>query len=338
MRVFDWKQFLAEQRIPFIEKGANVKRGEISIKCPWCGSADPSYHLGLNLESGWYSCWRNRAGHSGKSPLRLIVQLIKVPYWKAREMAGLSADYVDPDGYDAVAARVMGRDAHIEHPRQVRREFLDMDKYAIPVTSRPQTLRWFNYLYERFFDRDDIERLCHDYGLKAARHGNYAGRLIMPYYIDGKLVTWTARAIGRSTVRYLDHPVDLSLVPVKETLYNGDCIAEGGRTLAVVEGPMDTLKLDFYGKAHGLRAVGMSTNSVGEQQIYALEAAADKFDEIVIMLDNKTDFGIVDSMRLKDEMCSVPKLRIDYVPFERGDPGELRSREVIDYATRRIKR
>jgi hypothetical protein len=338
VRVFDWKPFFAEYRVPFIEKGANVKRGEINIKCPWCGSADPSYHMGVNLETGWFSCWRNRKGHSGKSPLRLIVQLTKVPYWKAREIAGLGADYVDPDGFDAVAARVMGRDAHIEHPRQARREFLDMDKYAIPITSRPQTLRWFNYLYGRFFERDDIEDLCYEYGLKAARHGNYAGRLIIPYYMDGKLVTWTARAIGQSSVRYLDHPVDDSLVPVKEVLYNVDAIAEGGRTLAVVEGPMDVLKLDFYGKRYGLRAVGMSTNSINEHQVYALEEASDKFDEIVIMMDNKTDYGIVDSMRLKDELQSVPKLRIDYVPFDRGDPGELRSREVIDYAEKAITR
>lgn len=332
MRTFQWKPFLMEHHIAFIDKGANVKRGEISVRCPWCGSADPSYHLGLNLDTGWFSCWRNRAQHSGKSPLRLICKLINVPYWKAREIAGLSTDYVDPDGFDAVAARIMGRDSAIQHPRQVHREFLELDKYFVPISSAVLTLRWFNYLYGRYFERDDIEDLCHQYNLMAARHGNYADRLILPYYIDDKLVTWTARAIGRSTLRYLDLSVDLSLVPAKDTLYNHDAILEGGRVLVIAEGPLDAIKLDFYGRPFGLRAVGMSTNSISDHQTYMLEAAADSFDQIVVMMDNKTDYGIVDSMRLKQELLVVPKLRIDTVPFGRGDPGELRKGEVIEYA------
>jgi hypothetical protein len=68
MRPLDWRQLLTDNRVPFIERGPNVKRGEINIRCPFCGSADPSYHMGLNLDSGWWSCWRNKDQHSGKSP------------------------------------------------------------------------------------------------------------------------------------------------------------------------------------------------------------------------------------------------------------------------------
>ena len=41
-RIFNWRELLDEQRIAYIERGANVKRGEVNIRCPFCGAADPS--------------------------------------------------------------------------------------------------------------------------------------------------------------------------------------------------------------------------------------------------------------------------------------------------------
>ena len=35
MRPFDWRTLLLQRRIHFIERGPNVKRGEINIRCPW---------------------------------------------------------------------------------------------------------------------------------------------------------------------------------------------------------------------------------------------------------------------------------------------------------------
>ncbi len=338
MRAFDWKALFIQHRIPYIESGANVKRGELNCKCPWCGNSDPSFHLGLNLTSGWYSCWRNRGAHSGKSPVRLVMKLLHLPYWKAREVCGLSEDFIDPEGFDAAAARIMGREPIVGRPAQIKRNFLAFDKYFMPIVDeRISTRRWWNYLYTRGFDNADIPALCAQYQLMACRDGMFTNRLIIPFFLDGKLITWTARAIARARTRYMDLELDRALIPAKETLYNHDCIPEGGRVLVLVEGPLDALKLDFYGQPFGVRAVAMSTNSMTEHQVYMLESAITKFDYVGVMMDEKHDTGFVDTMKMKQSLFFLPRVKSLSVPAGRGDAGECLAHEVKSWAQQLIK-
>ena len=330
MRPFDWRPVLSEHRVPFIERGPNVKRGELNIRCPWCGSADPSFHLGISLETGWYSCWRNRQQHSGKSPVRLLMRLLGLGYEAAREAAGLDESYIDPEGFSAMAGRLL-RPPDEPEGADLPSRSLAPDKYFVPITEAPLTRRFWNYLYGRGFDGGDIDSVCADYGLFAARHGQYAWRLVLPYYVAGEMVTWTARAIAPSSARYLDCPIATAITPAKRTLYNHDAAASGGRILVVVEGPLDALKLDAYGRGAGVRAVGLSTNSLTEDQVYLLEEASTGFDRVVIMMDNKTDFGLADSMRMRGQLRSS-RFGIERVPFGRGDAAELTPREVRQWA------
>lgn len=334
MRVFDWPDLLRREGIAFIEKGPNVKRGAINIKCPFCGTADPSYHMGLQLETGWWSCWRNRTQHSGKSPIRLIMKLLGVPYWLARKTAGLGEDYTDPEGFDATAARLLGRTTDTARPEEVRREFLHHDRDAVPITDRIGTRRAWDYLYDRGFESRDIEILVHDYDLRTAREGHFANRIILPYFLDGNLVTWTARAIGPAQIRYKDLSREFSLVPPKETLYNHDCIASGGEALVITEGPFDAIKLDFYGRTFGVRSVALSTNSVSDEQAAMLSASDAQFAQKLVMMDNATSLGFVDSMRLKQQLGFLHNVRAVKVPFGAKDGGDLSSREVREWCAR----
>lgn len=342
MKAFDWKPLLTQHRIFYIERGANVKRGEVNIACPWCGAADPSQHLGINLETGWYSCWRNKAGHSGKSPLRLIMKLLHVPYEKAREIAGLGEGYIDPEGFDAVVARLMGR-AEVSGKAVERREFLDLDKHFIPILDdRMKTRRFWNYLYTRGFLEQDIVRLCADYQLLACRDGRWSDRLIIPYFLDGRLIAWTGRAIGKAEIRYKDLSIEESLIPIKQTLFNHDAVfSEGKRdTLTLHEGPIDALKMDFYGKEFGVRSMALSTNSMSDHQIYMLQGASLGFRQTIVMMDNKTEFGLIDSMKRKQELrgLGIENLRIEPTPYGRGDAGALMAREVRRWAEQITRR
>lgn len=333
MRVFDWERLFKEQRVPYIESGANVKRGELAIQCPFCGSADPSKHMGVSPETGWWSCWRNRAQHSGKSPLRLIMRLLNVPYYRAREIAGLDADYVDPEGFDAVAARVMGRNQEVIKPSGDDRRFLTLEEDFVTITPRGRTRRHWEYLfYDRGFDLDaDVALLVKLYNLKAGT-GKWSDRIIIPYYQDNKLVTWTGRAIATATIRYKDLSIDESLLAPKETLYNHDAMLVKGKALVLVEGPFDVLKIDFYGMQNGVRAVGLSTNSIKDQQAFLLQSAISNYEKVVVMLDTKSRLGVVDSMRLKQELYFIPNLVIAPVPFDAGDGGALTPDQVIEWS------
>lgn len=338
MRVMDWREFLREHRVPFVTSGPNVKRGEINIKCPWCGSADPSHHMGLNLETGWYSCWRNRTQHSGKSPVRLVMTLLRVPYARARELCGLGEAYVDPEGFDALAARLLMRAGATASPVEVRRRKLDMDPSFLPIRRYGAARRVYEYLREErgFNGRsdagDDVDVLCRLYGLRLGR-GDYHSRLILPYFMDGELVTWTGRAVGESSIRYKDLSIEESILPPKHTLFNHDAMLDrSARVLLVFEGPMDALKADFYGDPYGVRAVALSTNSITDEQAYLLQGAT-HFEHVLIGMDNKTGFGAVDSMRMKQEVAFLgDTVGVAHIPFGAGDAGELTPVQAIEWA------
>ena len=259
------------------------------------------------------------------------MRLLMVPYAKAREIAGLDASYIDPEGFDAIAARVMGRNKDVIDPSRERR-FLDLDPGFLPIHTTGRTRRIFNYLFDRGFDRvPDVWDLCDEYNLKAGT-GLWADRVIIPYYQDGELVTWTGRAIAGSTMRYRDLSIQESLLAPKETLFNHDCLLTGGKALIIQEGPFDVLKVDFYGKEFGVRSVGLSTNSIKEQQAFLLQTAVGKFEQVVIMLDTKKRLGIVDSMRMKQDLHFIPNLSITSVPFNAGDGGNLTAEQVIQWS------
>ncbi len=341
MRVFDWVRLLDERRIPYITRGANVSRGEVNIRCPFCGSADPSYHMGLNPDTGWWSCWRHRKAHSGKSPLRLIMRLLGVTYYEAREIAGLGEDYVDPEGFDAIAARILGRLKHDGPAPAAERRFLDLDPGFKPLTDSISTRRHWNYLFKQrgFNERrqgvEDVDRLVKLYGLMAGVSGGWANRVIIPYYQDRELVTWTGRAIGDAEIRYRDLETDVSLIPPKDTLFNIDCMLDEtnpeGAILIVQEGPIDALKVDFYGRDLGVRSCAVSTNSIGDDQAYLLKAAERRFSRILIAMDAKTDYGVVDSMRMRQQLnfirCSITQL-----PPGAPDGGALTPSQVRTWA------
>lgn len=334
-KVLDWRAVLTEHRVPFIERGPNVKRGEINVQCPFCGTADPSQHMGLNLKTGYWCCWRNKSAHKGKSPLRLLVALLRISYWEALEIAGLTDDssYKDPDGYDAVAARYMQRTGAYR-PEQVQRRHLKFGKELIAFAeSKASARRFETYLWDqRGFDPDHIDELVDQYNLRYAITGDFKDRIILPYYMDEVLVAWTGRAIADSSIRYRDLPIDECVVPPKETLFNHDCILDGGEILVVQEGPFDALKVDFYGQPE-VRSVALSTNSITEQQVSLLQAASRQFRRIVVVMDMATQLGAVDSMKLRQQLSFLPNVTTAKVPFGAKDGGDLTPREVHQWAT-----
>lgn len=337
MRPFDWVEFLREHRIAHVTHGPNVKRGETNIRCPFCGSADPSHHMGLNPDTGWWSCWRNRAQHSGKSPVRLIMALLGVPYARARELAGLGVGYVDPEGFDALAARLL-RSGGTGRPEEVRRRKLLMDAAFLRIQPSGRTRHAFAYLREergfngRSAAGEDVEVLCDLYGLRMGVE-DFHSRIVLPYVMDGELVTWTGRAMGRSALRYRDLSIDESILPPKETLFNHDAMHDKhARILLVLEGPFDALKADFYGEPFGVRAVAMSTNTLTEAQAYLLQSAV-HFERVLFGLDNKSGFGAVDSMRIKQAVAFLgDAFGTVNIPYGAGDAGELTPEEATEWA------
>lgn len=265
--------------------------------------------------------------------------LLRVPYGRARELAGLGEGYIDPEGFDALAARLLRQDGKTGRPEEVRRRKLMMDASFRPITPRGATRIAYEYLREERGFRgcsqagEDVDVLCELYGLRLG-DGDFHSRIVLPYIMDGALMTWTGRAIGRSTARYLDLSIDDSILAPKATLFNHDALYDtSARVLLIVEGPFDALKADFYGEPYGVRAVAMSTNTITDEQAYLLQTAIGHFERVFVALDNKSGLGAVDSMRMKQTLAFLgDSLGTEGIPYDAGDPGELTPRQATEWA------
>lgn len=327
MRVINWAEVLRDNRIPFIERGANVSRGELNIRCPFCGSADPSFHMGLSLETGYWACWRN-GQHRGKSPVRLLVRLLDVSVRVARELAGLSEDWVDPEGFSEAVAKFMGR---IQTRAALDVAWPELPSTMRPIENRGATRNHFQYLERRGFT--EIDALVDQYGLLADCGGPWSWRVVIPYIVGGRVSAWTGRAIAAAEIRYKDLAFDQCAYPIKQTLYNGDALDDPrAHTLVVVEGPIDALKLDFYSQDFGVRAVGLSTNTISEGQVDALLDKGLRFRKVLFMMDNATQLSVVDSMRMRSKLDMLRNTGTVAVPAGKKDAGELSPVQVLSFA------
>ena len=321
--IVNWERVLTQAHIEYKHQGKNIY-----CHCPLCGNADSGMHMGISLQGNAWGCWRNKT-HRGRSPVKLLMALLNVSYATARDMAGLDETYTDPDGWDAIRHNPFSKQESIEQSENEVVTKLEFPPDFMEVSEKKlRTARFHQYLVGRGFHPAHIIDLCKDYSLKAAVSGKYKDRVIVPYTIGRNLVSWTGRAIGDSSLRYLDLSIEESVMSPKNTLCNYNCTRRGGKILLVVEGPFDMLKLDFYGKKYGVRTVALSTNSITDNQTYILEEVSVNFKKVLMVMDNGNSVGVIDSMRLKEQLAQIHNIGFTNVPIEFKDGGEMPSKAV----------
>ena len=332
MATINWKRLLDTHGVEYIEHGSSVVKGNIAVHCVFCGNADGGHHMGINLSNSYWGCWRNKS-HRGKSPVRLLLALLKISYAQALEIAGLDESFIDPDGYASIKNNLFHKQEAVEQSESQRVTVLEMSQEFEELNpNKIRTLRFINYLIGRGFPKEDINGLCKFYNLRAAVSGDFKDRIILPYMMDGNIVTWTGRAIGATNMRYLDLSIAESVLPAKRTFYNFNATSRKAKILLVQEGPMDSLKVDMYAKLYGVRSISISTNSITEDQTYLLEEVSVNFDRVMVMMDAANSMGIIDSMKLKEKLAQIKNIGFVNVPFGKKDGGELTPQEVIKFA------
>ena len=285
---YDITQFFLEQGIPYSTQGKNVTEGWIGTRCPWCIN-DPSNHLGINLFSNRVSCWR--CGKRGS-------------FW----------DYVKKVAPQSVkslknfAIRDFGSLSEV----QQKQEYDWNKEVSLPTSTTEILPSHIEYLERRNFSPYHVYR---KYNLRSCdRFGQCKYRILIPVYYHGKLVTWTARDItGMQEPAYLNCKKELSIIPIKETLYNFDTVND---IAIVVEGPIDVWRI-------GDGCISTFGIQYTKQQILLLS----KIKRIFIMFDN----DIPEAVQKSDELAwglspfsEVCQLNI----LENLDPAELPESEV----------
>jgi hypothetical protein len=318
--MFDWQIFLSRHNIPFVLRGPNISRGEIGVRCPWCGAADPSEHMSIGIRG--YSCRRNRA-HSGRSRAWLVSALLGCSLDEARRLTGTTTFGLVDDG--AFLAKVRGYCGVSEGLPRERFSLsfpLEIGPLDDLVSKRPAP--FWEYLCSRGYGGDDLSWVAYNYKLHYVVSGDFRWRVIIPVYdIIGRLVTWTGRAISSTAQpRYktlsrsngaLEATSDLLLgLPL---LYTVKHI----QLLVVCEGPFDAMRISTLGHSIGVYGTCLFGLNISASQVLLLdEFRNSRCSRIALLLDNDAK---IDIFRLA---CRLPfDVSFLSLPEEYKDAGDL---------------
>ena len=297
--------------VPWSDRGRNVSTGNIVVKCPWCGSDDPSMHLSVSLSGKGFYCWRN-SSHIGKNYVRLVSALCGVDERRAEEL-------VRSFSFDGLPVEVPAF-------RDVRRGGFEPADFGLPAVEGLPSGHWaLLYLEERGFVRPREAAMVGE--LYAVDEEPFGRGILFPVRMIGECVNAVVRSLdGASSPRYrsLSARGRTGRFPVcsertSRCLGFYDFASAGGEILCVVEGPFDALKINAYGDGI-MRAVCCFGSNISERQLELIAFLRDKFARHVYIPDmdaaGKAGYGLKGLRSMDFVLYDIGSLGF-------GDPGEM---------------
>jgi hypothetical protein len=322
--MFNIESFLKENSIKYYTSGKDVARGNINIKCPFCGDADKSWHMGINLKNNVYGCWKNTS-HRGKDISYLISKLLNCSLEKARNIVYDNKVIIDNKvSLDTILRQRLFKTSFstvTESKLIVECNLSEFDTFKTINTNSV----YYRYLESRGFD--NIPLLIDKYDLKFSLSGDFKNRIIFPVYINGRLVTWQGRDVtGKSYLKYKDLSKEKSVRYLKQCIYNFDGLK--GEILYICEGVFDALKIDFYTPSY-ISATCVFTKSATQDQYILLRKVINNFKEIRIIFDRGT---LKESNSIKNELLPFHKnIKIINLPLDIKDAGDMSKEQIKKY-------
>lgn len=235
-----------------VQYSIKVNRGWVNTRCVFCGG--PSLKLGFNPEGDYCTCF-NCGGHRLDEALS---KLLNVSFSVLNE----------------IIVPYMGRTGIVQKLNRkggCKNVVLPSDGFTVAER---------RYLIKRDFDPDYLHQ---KYGLVG---GGVAGawkyRIIIPIYLNGKVISWTARSIlGKEELIALDIPryknlsIAESVIDPKSTLFNLDHCR--GNSVILTEGAFDVMRL-------GDDSVCSFGIELSQAQVSIIK---DRFRKVYVMFDNE---------------------------------------------------
>jgi len=334
MPSFNWLSFLKQRNIPYVTSGPNFsKRNAANIKCPFCGDSDPSEHMGLGQNGGWWGCLRNSA-HRGRDPTFLIQKLIHCSAVEAKAIVG--GDAAPPTAGDLAAVNAALKQTTGANPVVPN---LELPPDFKPLLNKsPFAEPFIDYLMERGYRSAQIEWLAKEYDLRYSVKGAWAYRLILPVVTRyGELLTWTARTILPDVVpRYktLQMQPKKSGDPVAKLAANNTVLglpvlwgAGNPKALVLVEGPFDALKLTAFGHSLGLYATCLFGLNIYPLQVAELQELSERYERRYLMIDED---AALQRLRLLQPLAALGFKALKLTGAE--DPGAMTAEQVVKLA------
>ena len=195
----------------------NTTHGWVNLQCPFPECDDNTNHLGINLKTKLFSCWK--CGEKGNI-LKLTKEIMKTDWVNVLRLA---KKYQDPNAI--IEADDIVFSSKVQMPPGISDNFL------------PKHIK---FLRSR---RHNARLLIQKYHLLAGGLvGPYKMRIIIPFYLDGKMVTFTARDItDKAQDTYKSLALSKSVIDPRRIFYNIDNVH--GTKALLVEGCTDVWRI-----------------------------------------------------------------------------------------------
>ncbi len=200
--------------VPFrtSDQDTHATAGWVQVECPYCEKGSGKFHLGINLlnhATNCYKCGRH-------STVGVLVELTGQPYAICRQLL-------------EEVGKAPGRLIRTTEPSGRLRI-----PFGVEALRRPHR----TYLEGRGFNPDYIAQMWEVQGISIAPRLGW--RLWIPIHRQGRIVSWTTRAIGNDKVRYKSAPVQDEAIPARHLLYGSDYVRH---SVIVCEGPTDVWRI-----------------------------------------------------------------------------------------------
>lgn len=293
----DIKRLYDDYGIAYVTEGMHkhARHGWINTECPHCvGSGNPGYHLGYNMFSDYFRCWRC-GWHTPVKTLSLLLN---------------QSEY---DVHNLIKSYGIIRSA-IDFVPKEKKEFL------LPSNISKLKKQHKTYLKERGFSPSKLEKLFKlkgttSYSILDDGHGkslDYRFRIIIPFIIDNEIVSFDARDITNLQFsKYQACPATRETMPHKNIIYG---VQEAWGDVGIcVEGPSDVWRL-------GENAFATSGIEYKQAQVRMISSI---FKKIAVIYDDEPQAQKQARKLVKDlQFRNVEAYNIKI----KGDPGDLPQR------------
>jgi DNA primase len=209
---FDILAYLQSRNIPYKTSGKNVSQGWVGVNCIYC--IDGSNHLGINLQSKTFSCFK--CSETGNA-VKLVCSIDGVSVHSALDII-----------------------SEYSGGTYIPKEKKFQTKTTLPIgASKKFPKSHLDFLIKRRYTEEVIKT----YDLYATGPvGIYNHRIIIPVFVNHRMVAFVGRDVtGNSDKPYWNSSDKYGTKDVKQTLYNMDNVI--GNTVIIVEGILDAWRI-----------------------------------------------------------------------------------------------
>lgn len=275
----------------------NETEGWVNIECPICHhSGDRGFKGGLNIPGGYFHCWNC----GGRNINNVLSKLLSIPY---HEVDKILEQY---SGTVSIREKLNKKKSLVHHLK-------------LPIDTLDSRCK--RYITIRNFDPDYIAEKYKVVGMTLT--GEWAGRLIIPIFYKGKLVSWQGRSLlskrkcaEMEILRYKTLGIEQSVVDPKSILYNIDNCKED--YIIIMEGAFDVWRW-------GDNAVGtLGTSTTNEQKALMIG-----YKRIIILFDPEKE-AQERAHKLGNELKALSGKDVEIVDTELlHDPGDMSEKEIV---------